>query len=105
MADRNQPTSPPQSPIIRSGSDLELQMNGYRLATADILYRMPDHPTLLQSFIWQTYDLTPEYPEIHKFLEFWEKNIDGPLHSVKIDSCELITPGDTIFADVIYSLH
>ena len=34
-------------------SDLKLQMEGYRLTTAEILYRMPDHPAILQTFIWQ----------------------------------------------------
>ncbi|MDX1737115.1 MAG: hypothetical protein R3261_02700 [Alphaproteobacteria bacterium] len=86
-------------------SRLKLQIQGYRLATAEILYRMPDHQTILQSFIWQTYDLKPEYPEIHKFIEFWEKNIDGPLHSVRIDCCDIITPGNTRFADHLYELH
>ena len=32
-------------------SDLSLQLNGYRLTTAEILYYMPDHPALLQSFV------------------------------------------------------
>ncbi|MCB0177573.1 MAG: aspartate-semialdehyde dehydrogenase, partial [Anaerolineae bacterium] len=33
------------------------QMAGYGLTTARILYRLPDHPGLLQEFIWQTHDL------------------------------------------------
>jgi uncharacterized protein Usg len=28
-------------------------LKGYSLTTAEILYRLPDHPALLQSFIWQ----------------------------------------------------
>jgi uncharacterized protein Usg len=62
----------------------ELQVMGYRLTTAEIIYRLPDHPALLQSFIWQKFDLAPEFPELHKFLEFWKENIEGKLHSVNV---------------------
>jgi uncharacterized protein Usg len=65
-------------------TNLELQSKGYRLTTAEIVYRLPDHPALLQTFIWQKFDLSPEFPELHKFLEFWRENIDGKLHSVNI---------------------
>lgn len=34
----------------------------YGLVTAHILYGMPDHPSILQEFLWQTYDLAPEFP-------------------------------------------
>ena len=70
------------------------QFEGYRLATAEILYHLPDHPTLLQSFIWQNMDIVPDYPELKKFLDFWERNLDGKLHSVTVGSTEIITPGD-----------
>ena len=36
-------------------SAMELQLMGYRLATAEITYRMPDHPAILQTFVWQHY--------------------------------------------------
>jgi uncharacterized protein Usg len=71
----------------RWGSDvtaLELQARGYRLTTAEIIYRLPDHPALLQSFIWQKFDLAPEFPELRKFLEFWSRSIEGKLHSVNV---------------------
>jgi len=48
----------------------ELQMKGYRLTTAEIVYHLPDHPALLQTFIWQKFDLAPGFPELHKFLDF-----------------------------------
>jgi uncharacterized protein Usg len=73
-------------------SPLELQLRGYRIATAEILYRMPDHPSLIQSFIWQHYDIAPRYPELVKFLTFWEKNIEGPLVGVRVGRSELIKP-------------
>lgn len=81
------------------------QLESYRLTTAEILYRMPDHQTFLQSFIWQEYDIAPEFPELYKFLDFWEKNLDGPLHSVTIAHTEIITPGDSRFADLLQTLH
>jgi uncharacterized protein Usg len=62
----------------------ELQLQGYRLTTAEILYRLPDYPALLQSFIWQKFDLAPDFPELRKFLEFWSSNIEGKLHSVNV---------------------
>jgi uncharacterized protein Usg len=60
----------------------------YRLTTAEIIYRMPDHPNLLQSFIWQKLDLAPDFPELHRFLEFWSRNIEGELHSVKVGQAQ-----------------
>ena len=86
-------------------SPLELQMQGYRLSTAEIIYHMPDHPGLLQTFIWQHYDLAPKFPELHKFLEFWEKNLDGPLHSVRVASLDLLSPGDARRVDALLTLH
>ncbi len=41
---------------------LARQLKDYRLTTAEILYRLPDHPALLQTYIWQELDLAPRYP-------------------------------------------
>ena len=71
-------------------SSLALQLNHFRLTTAHILYHLPDHPGLLQSFVWQQYDLAPKFPVLHKFLDFWSRNLDGKLHSVEVASCELL---------------
>lgn len=70
----------------------------YRLTTAEILYRFPDHPVLLQTYIWQDLDICPEFPELHKFLGFWERELEGKLHSVKVASVELIKPSQMIFS-------
>ncbi len=86
-------------------NDFARQLNDYRLTTAEILYRLPDHPVLLQSYIWQEYDLAPRYPELRKFLEFWENNLDGPLHSVKVANVPIIKPAETRFADICLTLH
>ena len=77
----------------------------YRLTTAEILYRLPDHPVLLQSFIWQDLDLLPDFPVLQKFLHFWERSLDGKLHSVKVASCEIVSPSDFRFARNEWMIH
>lgn len=67
-------------------------LTGYSLTTAEITYRLPDHPGLLQTFIWQEYDLHPRFPRLHQFLEFWRENIDGPLHLIRVANARLIHP-------------
>ncbi|MES1201617.1 MAG: Usg-like family protein [Pseudomonadota bacterium] len=72
--------------------EMTLRLQGWRLATAEVLYYMPDHPKLLQSFVWQTLDLAPQYPRIHKFLDFWKREIDAVIHSVQLASGETLAP-------------
>jgi uncharacterized protein Usg len=86
-------------------SNLHLQLRGYRLTTAEIIYRLPDHPKLLQSFVWQNLDLAPEFPVLHRFLDFWRDNIEGKLHSVKVASTGIIAPGEFRHAAVSFALH
>lgn len=71
---------------------LALQLKDYRLTTAEILYHMPDHPRLLQSYIWQEMDIAPRFPMLHKFLDFWRRELDGKVHSVRITSSQLVKP-------------
>jgi uncharacterized protein Usg len=71
-------------------SDLALQLDGYRLTTAEILYHMPDHPKLLQSYVWQALDIAPKFPVLQRFLGFWVHNLDGKLHSVKVCSTGVV---------------
>lgn len=82
-------------------SDLSLQLQGWRLTTVDVLYYIPDHPALLQSFVWQTLDLAPKYPRIHQFLDYWRREIDAVIHSVQLASGEMIAPGRVNTATVI----
>ncbi len=84
---------------------LELQLRDYRLTTAEILYHFPDHPRLLQSFIWQDYDLAPGYPVLRKFLDFWESNIEGRLHSVMVATVPLLKPAEIRLVDACFELH
>lgn len=71
---------------------MRLRLEGYRLTTAEVLYYMPDHPKLLQSFVWQTLDLAPRYPRIVRFLDFWKREIEAIIHSVRIAGGEELAP-------------
>jgi uncharacterized protein Usg len=84
---------------------LAQQLKGYRLATAEILYRMPDHPSLLQTFIWQHYDIAPDYPELRRFLAFWAEKIEGALFSVRVGRTEIVTPSRYVHAAGMWRLH
>jgi uncharacterized protein Usg len=86
-------------------SQLNLMLKGYRLTTAEILYHMPDHPKLLQSFIWQELDMAPQYPVLGKFLTFWNKNLDGRLHSVRVGTCGILCPLDIRHVGHEISIH
>ena len=81
------------------------QLDNYRLTTAEILYHMPDHPDLLQSYIWQEYDMAPKFPVLKKFLDFWAREIDGKLNSVNISSKGIISANDLGLRDSEYALH
>jgi len=81
------------------------QLEGYGLTTATILYRMPDHPQLLQSYIWQEYDLAPKFPVLLGFLDFWKRELEGPLHSVTVSHSRLIRPTEYQAVDGVLTLH
>ena len=73
-------------------TNFQKMLQGYGLTTAEILYRMPDYKNVLQTYIWQEYDIFPELPSLRKFLFFWETKLDGPLVSVQVAHQKLITP-------------
>lgn len=77
--------------IIRP-TRFEAMLKDYRLTTAEIIYHLPDHPKLLQSYIWQELDIAPKFPILTKFLDFWQTELDGKLHSVTVDYYKLIQP-------------
>jgi uncharacterized protein Usg len=85
--------------------DLELMIKDYRLTTAEILYHMPDHPSLLQTYVWQGLDIAPKFPVLHNFLDFWESSLDGRLHSVKVASAKIIKPNRFRYARALLRLH
>jgi uncharacterized protein Usg len=88
-----------------SHNDMTIQLQGYRLTTAQIFYHMPDHPQILQEFIWQKYDLAPKFPKLYNFLDFWEQKLDGALHSVYVAKKEIISPADDRFFDAEFTIQ
>jgi uncharacterized protein Usg len=85
--------------------DFRKQVAGYGLTTAEILYRRPDHPWLLQTYVWQNYDLCPDFPELNQFLRFWQKSIEGALHTVTVAHSRLIRPSEIKAIDGVFRLH
>jgi uncharacterized protein Usg len=85
--------------------DFEKQVNGFGLTTAHILYRRPDYRWLLQSYVWQAYDLFPQFPELQKFLEFWQATLEGPLYSVEVAHSKLIKPAELKAINGEFVLH
>jgi len=86
-------------------NDMQKQLDGYRLTTAEILYHMPDHPSILQSFIWQRLDRAPDFPRLQKFLDFWAHSLDGKLHSVNVAHAGAIMPNRFRHAAMSSQLH
>ncbi len=82
----------PARPII--DSTLRVNLTRYRLTTAAILYHLPDHPLLLEEFIWQHDDIAPRFPVLNKFLRFWQVSIEGKLHSVRVASRGLVSDAE-----------
>ena len=85
--------------------DFIRQLEGYGLTTAQILYRIPDHRSLVQEYVWQEYDLYPDFPILTKFLAFWEEKLDGPLHSVTVAHARLIRPAEMRTVTGEFRLH
>lgn len=72
------------------GTNLE----GFGLTTAKFFYRMPDYLSLLQILTRQFEDTAPEFPELRRYLKWWQNNVDGPLHSVQIVHRQLLSPNE-----------
>jgi uncharacterized protein Usg len=90
---------------ITASEDFRLQIAGYGLATIEIHYWMPDHPSLLQQFVLQQYDLAPRFPELKRFLDFWRRDIEAVLHSVRIAHQHLVGPAEWRAVDGVISIH
>lgn len=86
-------------------SDLRKQLEGYGLATVEIHYYLPDHPSLLQMFLWQQYDIAPRFPELHRFLDHWRREIDAALHSIRVAHQHLIGPSEWRAVDGVITIN
>lgn len=85
--------------------ETELMLKGYGLTTAEVIYRMPDYRNVLNTFVWQDYDLAPDYPRLFEFIEFWQEEIEGPLHSVRFIHRRQIAPGQWRNVVAEYPFH
>lgn len=88
-----------------SDRDFLKTLSGFSLTTAEILYRLPDHPSLFQTYVWQDYDLSPRFPKLLGFLKFWSDNLDGKLHKVRVAHSGLIKPQEMRFVGAELRLH
>ncbi|MBA4749969.1 MAG: Usg family protein [Alphaproteobacteria bacterium] len=79
--------------------------NDYKLMTAQILYHLPDYPSLLQTYIWQDLDLAPDFPTLMKFLDFWDKNLEGRMHSVTVTHAEPVLEPKMRFYQQSLEIH
>jgi uncharacterized protein Usg len=86
-------------------TDMLIRAKDYRLTTAEILYHIPDHPTVLQSYIWQDLDIAPQYPALRRFLDFWQREIEGRLHSVRVGTSKVARTGAVRYAGNLLTLH
>lgn len=82
-----------------------LDLEDFRLTTAEIFYHLPDHPGLLQTYLWQSLDRVPDFPKLQEFLHFWQRELDGKLHSVRIAYVGIMQPAEWRYADRLLTVH
>ena len=85
--------------------DFLIRLEGYGLTIAEIHYRIPDHPALLQLFLWQEYDLAPTFPGLKAFLGFWQRELQGAIHSVRVAHNQLVKPSEWKAVDGVFRLN
>ena len=85
--------------------DMQAQLKGWSLTTAEIMYRMPDYRDILQTYVWQEYDMAPRFPRLIKFLDFWSHNLEGPLASVRVAHAGIVGPVELRHIGYEWRLH
>ena len=55
-----------------------------KIVTLDVLYYMPDYSDILQEFLWQTLDVVPDLPRVHRFLNYWKNTIEAPIKEIRV---------------------
>ena len=88
-----------------AGRDFQMQLAGYGLSTVEIHYYLPDHPSLLQQFVLQQYDIAPRFPVLRDFLDYWRRDIEAALHSVRVAHAHLIGPSEWRAVDGVISIN
>ena len=93
------------SPFDHIESDFEKVLNGCYLTTAEILYHLPDHPSILQTYIWQDFDYPPFFPQLTAFLDFWERTLDGRIEKVQFICANAMKTQNFIMPSQSYFIH
>jgi uncharacterized protein Usg len=101
--ERRMTKGPDGGPV--ASRDFLMQVQGYGLTTAEISYWMPDHPSLIQLFVWQTYDVAPAFPVLHDFLDHWRREIEATLHSIRVAHQHLIRPAEWRAVDGVITIN
>lgn len=86
-------------------TETEMLLKGYGLTTAEMFYRMPDYPSVLNTFVWQDYDIAPDHDRLMAFVDYWKAEIEGPLHSVRFSHRKLLAPGQWQHQVGEFTLH
>lgn len=86
-------------------SETELMLKGYGLTTAEFFYGMPDYTHVLNTFVWQDYDIAPDHPRLLSFIDFWKAEIEGPLHSVRFTHRKMMSSGEWRHVTGEFTLH
>lgn len=91
----------PNAPTILRQSPF----NGFELVTTEVLYRMPDHPRVLNTFVWQTYDRPPALPRVQAFIHHWQAEIEAQIAQVRIACASLLQPRDLLHIDGVWRIQ
>jgi uncharacterized protein Usg len=86
-------------------SDFREALSDYRLTTVEIIYHLPDHSSLLQTYIWQEFDLAPNFPKLQSFLDFWNQSIEGKIHSIRISQAPSLIPNNIGYGQCSLSIN
>lgn len=84
--------------------DLSERLHGAGLLTAEVVYRMPDHPAILQTFCFQTLDRAPRFPKLQAFLDHWRREIDAVIQSIRIAHADWVGPAELNVRDAEFRL-
>ena len=91
----------PKDPIlarlesIADPAALTMASRGFSLCSWELTYWLPDSPTVLAPpLIIQKHDIVPGYPELHRFLDFWRREIEARLNSIRVMSRGLVSPAE-----------
>lgn len=85
--------------------DFNDRLRGHTLVTLNVIYYMPDHRHVLNEFIWQTQDISPKYPRIRKFLDFWRTDIDAVIKEVLMSEYDRLKPSEYRNVTKFFEIH